>query len=120
MGAAQCEDGLRDYGAAASHVEQAITLTTPLADKSFLFDALDILAQIQIKQGNLNAAADSLNRAFALPGMKDESRFYGLLDRGDIYLKIAEKCDYQSNFDACFQALDRCRADYNNALAIAR
>ncbi|CAN5853931.1 hypothetical protein BH20PSE1_BH20PSE1_12560 [soil metagenome] len=120
MGRAQTADGLRDYGSAEAHVEQAVRLATSVADKTYLFDALDILAQVQMKQGNFNAAADSLNRAFALPGIKDDLLYYGYLDRSDVYLKLAEKCDYQRNFDACFQALDRTREDLSKALGIAQ
>lgn len=120
MGRAQTADGLRDYGSAEAHVEQAVRLATSVEDKTYLFDALDILAQVQMKQGNFNAAADSLNRAFALPGIKDDLLYYGYLDRSDVYLKLAEKCDYQRNFDACFQALDRTREDLTKALGIAQ
>jgi CHAT domain-containing protein len=73
-----------------------------------------------MKQGNINAAADSLNRAFALPGIKDDLLYYAYLDRSDIYLALAEKCDYQRNFDVCFQALDHTREDLTKALAIAQ
>lgn len=120
IGQAQSEDGLRDYGSAERHALQAITLATALTDKTFLFDALDIQAQVNLKQGNFNAAAENLNRAFELPGISDELTFYALLDRGDVYLKIAEQCDYQRNFDACLQAVDHTKDDYRKALAIAR
>lgn len=120
VGRAQSEAELRNLSAAQADAERAVDLASPVADKTYLFDALGILAQLQMKQGNFNAAADSLNRAFALPGIKDELLYYGYLDRSDVYLKLAEKCDYQRTFDACFQALDRTRQDLGKALAIAQ
>ena len=91
-----------------------------MEDKTYLFDALGILAQVQMEQGNFNAAADSLNRAFALPGIEDDLLFYRYLDRSGVYQRLAEKCDYQRNFDACFQALNRRREDLTKALGIAQ
>ena len=56
VGRAQAEASLRDYGSAAGHAEQAVQLSASLDDKSYLFDALDVSAQILISQGNYNAA----------------------------------------------------------------
>lgn len=122
VGRAQAEVQLRDYGAAATHAEMAVQLSISLEDKSYLFDALDVSAQIQISQGNYNAAAERLNRALSLAtALGDESLlFYGYFDRADVYLKIAEKCDYQRDFDPCFQSLERARHDYEQALSLAR
>ena len=120
LGRAQTEAELRNFSAAQTFAERAVALASPVEDRTYLFDALDILAQLQMKQGNLNAAADSLNRAFALPGIKDELLYYAYLDRSDVYLKLAEKCDYQRTYDVCFQALDRTRQDLSKALAIAQ
>ena len=122
VGRAQAEAQLRDYGAAAAHAELAVQLSALAEDKRYLFDALDVSAQIQISQGNYNAAAERLNRALLLAAaLKDESLlFNGCLDRADVYLKISEKCDYQRDFDPCFQALERARQDYKEALSLAR
>ena len=120
VGRAQTEAELHNFSAAQASAERAVDLASPVEDKTYLFDALDILAQLQMKQGNLNAAAESLNRAFSLPGIKDDLLYYAYLDRSDVYLKLAEKCDYQRTYDVCFQALDRTRQDLSKALAIAQ
>lgn len=114
--------GLRDYGAAIIHIEQAVKLSSLVEDKTYLFDALDLKSQIQISRGELIAAADTLNRAFsASAGLNDQTLlFYGYLDRADIYLKLAEKCDYQRVFEPCYEALKHAKADYTQALIIAR
>lgn len=97
IGFAQTETQQRDYGSAAVHAAQAITLSEPLADRKLSFDALSIAGQIQIGQGNFNAAVDTLNRAFiAAQESNDEpSLFYSYLDRADVYFKFARECDYQ-------------------------
>jgi CHAT domain-containing protein len=119
MDRARAEKELNDCGTAQAHVEEAVSLATPLEDKSYLFDALDILSQIQMNQGNFNAAADSLERAFALPGLKDEKLFYGYMDRSDIYRKIAET-NTLHNFNVGLQAVDQMRENLVRALAIAQ
>jgi CHAT domain-containing protein len=122
IGRAMAESAQREHGAAIADAERAVQLARPLADRSVLFDALDTLAQAQVGLGNLVAAADSLNQAFALaPALKEPWRmFYGYLDRADVYLKTAEKCDYQRVFEPCYLALDRAKSDYTEALALAR
>jgi CHAT domain-containing protein len=119
MDRARAEAELRDYGTAQAHVEQAVILATSLEDKSDLFDALDVLSQVQMDQGNFNAAADSLNRAFALPGIKDEKLFYGYMDRSEIYRKMAD-ANLKRNLDVGLQALDRVRENLTEAIEIAQ
>ena len=122
IGLAQTEAQLRDYGSAAVHAAQAVNLSGPVADKKLLFDALSVAGQIQVSQGNLNAAVDTLNRAFVVAqGLKEESSlFYSHLDRADVYFKFARECDYQGNYESCLEAIERARADYNAALNLAR
>ena len=109
-GRAQAEISLPDLGAAEEHSAQAVSLSEGLPDSKLRFDALDIAAQAQIAQANFNAAVTLLNRAFSVAeGVEDESSlFYGYLDRADVYLKLAEKCDFQRSFDPCFEALEHC------------
>ena len=63
-----------------------------------------------------------MNRALSeAKGIRDESRlFYGYLDRADVYLKRAERCDYERDFAVCLDAVNRARTDYTEALRIAR
>jgi len=114
--------GLRRYGDALAHIEQAIQLISRVEDKSHLFDALNIKAQVQIAQGELIAAFDTLSRAFSVAqNVHDQqSLLYAYLDRADIYLKFAEKCDYERTFEPCYEALARAKDDYSQALAIAK
>lgn len=122
IGLAQTEAQLRDYGSAAVHAAQAVSLSEPLTDRKLLFDALSVVGQIQIGQGNLNAAVDTLNRTFTVAqGLKEESSlFYSHLDRADVYFKFARECDYQGNYESCLEAIERARADYHAALNLAR
>ncbi len=114
--------GKRAPGPALELVDQALPLATKVDDRSYMFDALDLLAQIQVHQGDLVGAADSLNRAFAVEdAVKDEKLlYYGYLDRADLYQKYAEKCDYQRDFRPCLDAVERARRDYRQALSLAR
>ena len=121
-GFALAEVSRRNLGAAAGYASKAIPLAEAGGDKKYLFDALDVAGQIQIAQGDLNAAAETLNRALSeAKGIRDESRlFYGYLDRADVYLKRAERCDYERDFAVCLDAVNRARTDYTEALRIAR
>ena len=114
--------GLNRLGDAASHLEQALALTAQFNDRGFLFEVLDETAQIQIRNGDLAGASDMLSRAFAvIEPLNDRARlFYGYLDRAEVYQKIAEKCDFQRTFKVCLGAVDLSKADYEQALALAR
>jgi len=107
---------------AVDHLSEAIQLATPLADKGYLFDALDFAAAVESRRGDLAAAGAYLDRALALSGnLKRDSRpLYGYLDRGDIYLKRAEKCDYERTYAVCYAALNLARGDYQRALGVAQ
>jgi len=76
--------GKGDLGAAAEDIRQAIPLATAANSQDCLFDALDEAANLEIKRGNLNAAADYLDRALALKDqLQDKSlAMYGYADRG--------------------------------------
>jgi CHAT domain-containing protein len=114
--------GKNATGAALELVNQALPLAEKVDDRSYSFDAWDLLAQVQLSQGDLVGAADSMNRAFSFEkAMQDDKLlYYGYLDRADVYQKFAEKCDYQRDFKPCLDAADRARRDYEAALAIAR
>ncbi|MEN8688838.1 MAG: hypothetical protein AB1Z20_01885, partial [Desulfobacterales bacterium] len=109
-------------GAALELVTQALPVAEQVDDHSHIFDAWDLLAQIQLGQGDLVGAADSMNRAFSFEKaiQDDKLLYYGYLDRADVYQKFAEKCDYQRDFKPCLDAVDRARRDYEAALAVAR
>jgi len=114
--------GMRNYGAAGDHVKTALPLTAGLKSKDLHVDALDYQAQVQIFQGDLVAASATLNRALEMvEETEDETRlFYIYLDRAEVYQKLGEQCDYQRAFNACYQALDLSKTDYEEARRLAR
>ena len=114
--------GKKTTGAALELVNQALPLADQVDDRSYIFDTWDLLAQIQVSQGDLVGAADSINRAFSFENaiQDDKLLYYGYLDRADVYQKFAEKCDYQRDFQPCLDATNRASRDYEAALAIAR
>src|SRR3989454_9564409 len=111
-----------NLSAASDRLGEAIRLATEAGTKDYLFDALDFAAQVEIKRGDLAAASAYLDRALALSGeLEDKAKpLYGYLDRADVYLKRAEKCDYERSFDLCYDALNLARADYEQALRRAQ
>ncbi|WP_200381346.1 CHAT domain-containing protein [Thiococcus pfennigii] len=114
--------GKRDSDRAAGPIEQAIQIGTGIDDETCLFDALSLRAQTELTQGNLIAAADSLNRAFSVVDriQNDKLLFYGHLDRADLYQKLAERCDFERAFQPCLEAAGLARRDYEEALALAQ
>ncbi len=119
---ALAESSRGNHGAAGEAATQAVRLAESVKDKDLLFKTVQILGSVQIGQGNLIGAADSLDRALELaPALKDPLQpYFAYLDRSDVYLKTAEKCDFQRVFEPCYQALERARADLTRALAIAQ
>src|SRR2546425_3601109 len=111
-----------NLSAAIDRLTDAIRLATAAGNKDYLFDALDFAAQVESGRGDLAAASAYLDRCLALRGEVDDKAkpLYGYLDRADVYLKRAEKCDYERNFDGCYSALNLARADYEQALRRAQ
>lgn len=121
IGQAKAENSSHQSVAALGHIERAIELAKRVNDKNNLFEALSIKGEILIQQGNLAAAADSLNRALDLASqVAEEKLFYPYLDRGDVYEKLAGKCDSQKDINVCQKQIELARADYERARSIAQ
>ncbi|TKB88236.1 MAG: CHAT domain-containing protein [Nitrospira sp.] len=114
--------GKKGAGGALELVRRALPLAQQVKDASYRFDAWDMMAQVQIAEGNYVGAADSINHAFAVVGTIKDDRdlYYGYLDRADIYQHFAEKCTYDRDFKTCLDAVERARRDYESAYAAAR
>jgi CHAT domain-containing protein len=114
-------NGLRDYQAAAVHLEEAISLTSKGEDKQALFDALDLKGSIQEGRGELIAAADTMNRAQALAAQMNDpvSLYFAFLDRASIYQRLAGTCDPKTGFEQCSDALNHAQSDFEQGRAIA-
>ena len=113
---------LGEIDAAEQHVREAVRLGANCGNKNFYFEALDTAGEVEVKRGNLVAAGDYLDRALEMSAQIDDKKklYLGYMDRGDIYVQIVRKCDYQRNFDACYQSVELARADYQKALAITQ
>jgi hypothetical protein len=103
-------------------ITKAIPLAAKGEMKDYLFNALDLAANVEVSRGNLNAAGDYMDRAQALQDeLKDKSLLiYGYMDRGEVYYDRGGKCDYDRNFDLRDRAYQLSHDDYEQALAIAR
>ena len=115
---ALAESSRRNLGPALSIAAQAVQLAETTSDKDVLARALDVLGSVQIAQLDLVGAGDTTNREVAVAEQATEptAAYYAYLNRSDVYLKLAEQCDYNTSFDACNQALDRAKADLEQAL----
>ena len=113
-------------GQALTEVTRALGLAETAGQADVLARVLDVYASVQIAQRDLPGAAATLERevvlAATLPAGLDATMasFYALLNRSDVYLKIAERCDFQRDFDPCLQAAERARTDMLAVQAIAR
>jgi CHAT domain-containing protein len=119
---ALAESSARNVGEALADASEAVRLGETISDKDVLARALDVLGTVQLAQRDLAGAAQSLNREvdIALQGKDPMGPYFAYLNRSDIYLKTADKCDYSQAFDACYEALDKARADLQQALRIVR
>jgi CHAT domain-containing protein len=113
---------LGEIDAAEQHVREAVRLGANCGNKNFYFEALDTAGEVEVKRGNLVAAGEDLDRALAMSSQIDDKRklYIAYMDRGGTYGEIARKCDYQRNFEVCYQSLELARADYQKALAITQ
>lgn len=119
---ALAESNQRNIGAALADASEAVRLGQGIDDKDVFARALDVLGTVQLAQFDLAGAADSLNREVAMAASAKDpfSPYYAYLNRSDVYLKTAEKCDYELSFAPCYQALDRARGDLEEARKIAQ
>lgn len=119
---ALAESSRRNFGQALADATLAVQLAETFDDADVFARALDVLASVQAAQGNLAAAADTVNReATVAARAKDPvTPYFAHLNRQDIYLKTAERCDFQRSFDPCYQAIERARADGRQAIDLAR
>jgi tetratricopeptide (TPR) repeat protein len=114
--------GLRDHLSAEAHADQAVVLSTKNDDKVRLFDALSVKAEAQIYREDLTGAIETLKRVFAVAEKFTDktSLVYAHLDRADVYIKLSEKCPLDGPIEVCNHELDEARADYTQALSLAR
>jgi CHAT domain-containing protein len=111
-----------NVGQALADATQAVRLAETVADKDVLARALDILGTAQVAQRDLAGAANTINREVEIAKQSKDpmTAYFAYLNRQDVYVKTAEKCDYQRAFEPCYQALDLAAADLQQMLAIAR
>ncbi len=119
---ALAESSRRNVGQAFTDASQAVRLAETAGDNDVLARALDVLGTAQIAQGDLAGAADTLNREVAVAAQAKDPMavYFAYLNRSDVYYNTGVKCDFQRDFAPCYQALDRARADLQQALAITR
>jgi CHAT domain-containing protein len=118
---AQWSSPNQNLGQASADAILAVRLAEPSKDNDVLARALDVLGTIQIAQLDLVAAADTFNREVRVAASAADpvAPYYAYLNRSDVFLKTAERCDFQRAFSACYQAVDNAAADLKQAVAIA-
>jgi tetratricopeptide (TPR) repeat protein len=119
---ALAESSNRSYGPALDNATRAVRLAEATTDFDLLARALDVLGSVQLAQLDLAGAAETLSREVTVAAKAREpvTPFYAFLNRSDVHLKRAERCDVDTDFQNCYDALDRARADLQQALAIVR
>ena len=118
---ALAETSRRNNGQALADATEAVRLAGTIDDKDLLARVLSVLGAVQVAQGDLVGALATVNREIAAASQaKDPAPYYAYLNRADVFIKIAERCDYQREFDPCYQALDSARADLQQAVGVAR
>jgi CHAT domain-containing protein len=116
------EMSVKQLDAAAGHAQKAVSLGQDCGNADFYFDALLTAAEVETTRGNLPAASDYVDRAFALTDqLHDKQQVYLVYgDRADIYYQKALSYDCQKQPDVCLQSYDHAKADYQSAQSIAQ
>ena len=111
----------RNLGQASADATRAVRLAESSGDSDVLARALDVLGTIQLAQLDLVAASDTFNREVTIAAKAPDrlAPYYAYLNRSDVFLKTAERCDFQRAFESCYQAVEKASADLRQALAIA-
>ena len=111
----------RNLGQASADATRAVRLAESGGDNDVLARALDVLGTIQIAQLDLVAAGATFNREVTVAATAPDrvAPYYAYLNRSDVFLKTAERCDFQRAFESCYQAVESANADLQQAVAIA-
>ena len=112
------ESSRRNLGQAALDARRAVQLAEKASDNDLLAHALETLGNVQVDQLDLPGASDTFNRdvSVAQKARDPLMLYYAYLGRAEVYQKLVERCDPKRAFEACQQALDRARADLEQAL----
>ena len=118
---ALAEKSRRNLGQAVADATQARWLAEAAGDRDVLAERWTFSARSRSPRG-ISGASDTLNREVEVAAQAKDpmTAYYAYSNRADVYLKTAEKCDFQRVFKPCYQALDRAHADLQKALEIAR
>lgn len=121
-GRASTQAARHQYGDAYANAARAVQLAEATQDNDALADALDALGSVQIAQGDLAGASETLTRQVAAAGAASDPNtlYYAYNNRADLYVKRAERCDYDLDFQTCLRSLDAARADYEAMLGLVR
>ena len=119
---AMAESSARNVGAALKDAQEAVRIGETIKDKEVFARTLDVLGTVQIAQGDLAGAAQSLNREVAVASQTADpmNLYFAYSSRSDVYLKTGETCDYRQAFAVCYEMLDKARSDLQKALQIVR
>ena len=111
----------RNLGQAATDAALAVRLAESGGDNDVLARALDVLGIIQLAQLDLTAAVATFNREVTVAATARDpvAPYFAYLNRSDVFLKTARRCDFQRAFESCYAALDNASADLQKAVAIA-
>jgi CHAT domain-containing protein len=112
----------RNVAQALADATAAVRLADTVDDKDIQARALDVLASAQVAQGDFAGAAATVNREASVAAQaKDPTAIYfAHLNRGEVYLKTGERCDYRREYEQCFEALDKARVEYQQAVDLVR
>ena len=121
-GLALTETNRKDLTSAREYASQALDLATVSGNKSFELRALDDLSDIEVKLQNLDAARSYLERAQTITADVPNSyeHYIHQMDAGDLYYKLALRCDSLSKPEECSQLFARARSAYEAGGAVAR
>lgn len=113
--------GKKAPGPARPLIEKANRQIQQVTDPELQFDVLDVLAQLQLEEGNIAGAADSINRAFRVKGVTEDKEllFYGYFDRALVYQKLAEQGTSDGGDESHLHAAELARRDFQSALETA-
>lgn len=117
---ALAESYRQERGQALADAAEAVQLAEHAGSTDQLALALNTLEGIQIDQGDLTAAAATINRELAVAArVRDPmAMVYALLGRHKVLYRQGSKCDYKVAFQACKQNLDQSLADIKASIQI--
>jgi CHAT domain-containing protein/tetratricopeptide (TPR) repeat protein len=111
----------RDLAGAEARIEEGLVLAKSISDSTVRFDLLDLRGDLEAKRNDFVASVRTYDELTAtLEPLRDAQRLYSAYtSRGSALFELGLSCSRSNPTATCLKAVDRAKADFERAAAVA-